>query len=136
MKKRAKKGPRPGQTGYQESLGGRIRAARSKRRLSLAAVGKWFDIGGPSVWQWEVNETAPQAERLEVLQRQFPELIQKGTTPLKDSDTFPGEGGLDVGKLDPQKLRIMADLLEQRQQINSKLRELSEEPTPARPKRP
>ena len=69
-----------------DSFGGRIRAARKRRRLSLEAVGKHCGVSAQAAGQWEYNEARPSFDRLErlcqILETSYEALMKERPTDI------------------------------------------------------
>lgn len=52
-----------------ETVGGRLRAARKNKRLTLAKVGKHVGVSAQAVAQWEYGEAEPSLDKLRILVR-------------------------------------------------------------------
>jgi transcriptional regulator with XRE-family HTH domain len=49
------------------TIGGRLRAARLQKKLTLAAIGKHLGISAQAVAQWEYGQAEPSLDKLMVL---------------------------------------------------------------------
>ena len=120
---------------FWKTLGGRIRKCREDRDMTQRQLAKQIGRSHGAIHQWENNMTSPTGKTLTKLLQVFPDLqLRDGIAPLSDGPINPsaeGLGGLE--RLGSKRLRLLADILEQRETLDKKMRELSEEQTPERP---
>lgn len=92
-----------------DTLGSRIRAARTRKKMTQEGLGKATGVSRVSVTQWEKNQTRPEASRMVDVAKALGvsiDFLETGANGVTHSNISPYSNAQIIGKLDAEEEKI------------------------------